>query len=45
MLRWFGWNHWLDGHELNKLQEMLKAREAWYATMHVVAKSQTQIRD
>ena len=26
---------------LNKLQEMVKDREAWYATVHGVAKSQT----
>ena len=26
---------------LNKLQEIVKDREAWYATVHGVAKSQT----
>ena len=28
---------------LNKLQEMVKAREAWHAAVHEVAKSQTRL--
>ena len=28
---------------LSKLQEMVKDREAWHATAHWVAKSQTQL--
>ena len=40
---------WLDGiidsmdMNLSKLQEMVKDREAWHATVHAVTKSQTQL--
>ena len=30
---------------LNKLQELVKDREAWHAAVHGIAKSQTQLRD
>ena len=42
---------WLDSisdsmdMNLSKLQEMVKDREAWHATVHGVAKSQTRLSD
>ena len=42
---------WLDGitdsmnMNFSKLQEMVKDREAWYATVHGVAKSWTRLRN
>ena len=40
-----GWHHWLNGHEMNKLWEIVKDREAWCAAIHGVAKSRTQLSD
>ena len=42
---------WLDGiidlmdMNFSKLREMVKDREAWYATVHGVTKSQTRLSD
>ena len=36
-----GWHHQLDDMSLSKLQEMVKAREAWRAAGHGVAKNRT----
>ena len=37
-----GWHHRLNRHELSKLQETVKDREAWHATVHGVAKSRAR---
>ena len=39
------WHHGLDGHELSKLWETVRDREAWRATVHEVAKSWIQLND
>ena len=40
-----GWLHRLDGHELSKLQEMVKDRKAWPAAVHGVAQNRRQLSD
>ena len=43
-----GWHHQLNGPmdmSLSKLQEIVKDREAWYAAVHGVSKSQTRLSD
>ena len=36
-------HHWLNGHELEQLWEILKYSVAWYAAVHGVTKSWTQL--
>ena len=38
-----GWYHWLNGHELSKLWEIVMDREAWCVAVHGVTKNQTQL--
>ena len=40
-----GWDHWLDGHSLSELRELVMDGEAWRAAIHGIAKSQTQLND
>ena len=41
----FGWHHWLNGHEFDKLWKIVKDRGAWRATVHGITKSWTWLRD
>ena len=40
-----GCHHWLNGHELSNLQELVMDREAWHAAVHGAVKSQTWLSD
>ena len=40
-----GWHHWLNTHELSKLQELVMDRDAWSAVIHAVTKSRTWLSD
>ena len=40
-----GWHHQLDRHEFEQAQGAGDGREAWSATVHGVAKSQTRLSD
>ena len=39
------WHHWLNGHDLRKLWEIVKDRGAGCATVHGVEKNYTRFRD
>ena len=40
-----GWHHWLNGHEFEQTQEMVKDRGAWCAAVHGVTNSRTWLSD
>ena len=40
-----GWHHNSIDISLCKIQEMVRDREAWHATVHGVAKSRTRLTD
>ena len=41
----FGWCHWLNGHALEQLWEMVMGRKAWSAVVHRVSRSQTWLNN
>ena len=40
-----GWYHWLNGHEFEQTQEIVKDREAWHSAVPGVTKSRSQLSD
>ena len=39
------WHHWLSGHGLGGLRELVMDRQAWCAAIHGAAKNRTQLSD
>ena len=39
------WHHQLNGHEFELKASLMMDREAWSATIHVVMKNQTRLRE
>ena len=44
-MRYLGQHHRLNGHELRKLQEIVKGWETWHAAVPEITKSRTQFSD
>ena len=40
-----GWHHWLNGHGLGRLWQLMMDREAWCVVIYGVAKIWTQLND
>ena len=40
-----GWHHWLNGHGLGGLRELVMDREAWPAAVHGIAKNRIRLSD
>ena len=40
-----GWHHQFNGHEFEKLRDLVMDREAWCATVRGVSKNRTQLSD
>ena len=36
------WHYWLNGHEFEQIQEIVKDREAWHASVHGLQRDMTE---